>query len=1100
MTKGARKKAARSTVRAGRGRGSIGDVSTAAEHPIECAARLTDDEPMLAVDWALRAFGDTRGSRSDSETAHYLDILGSAILRASGVARERGERPMDCVFGETRCDAIATASLLRMLVLDDGLFENQQLRSRTFALFDRQLASRLYARLNLSVKSQTFEKRDALRSATESHETALLSHVESLHSLTAVAAFRQRLFQLFKDQYTQVCMAPFLPPTVNQQLLSELLGATDACVAADDEHLLLEVERATQLLDSAEAEVVAFPTSYCQSLLGVLQGQLRDLLARHVRERGLADPASIKIELRPKSYPLRVEGAAVVLRIDVRNGGPGHATDLELTVEGHQLVVFDQEIVRLGRLQPGSEEVHLRGRVCKGGDSDAILIRLSWRNPDGATNSVEEILELKAQTREVPWERLEYQQAYSLDPVKEASQFAGRKTILRELSKIVLGNEPGNFTIDGQKRVGKTSLAYALRDAVAAVRPEVYGFIFLECGDFNLNTAEDTLARLGTRICEMVKDDTPAARDIEIPNLGQGLAPLTDFFEEVGRRTPERRFVVVLDEFDAMPHPELYDLGRIGSTFFQTLRSLGGKPNLAFGLIGSERMVPVLNAQEQHVNKFRRVQVDYFDDAQREDYALLVREPVKEWLEVDDSAIRQLYQDSAGNPYITKAVGITLFDRAIAARDCDVRVDDVREATTAAIPQLGARAFAHFWDDGISGDPEQQRFVSLTRRRVLLGLAACLRETKPLTEQTLLEAAGRYGVHSADAGEVLRSFRERRILLEAPDGALRCRVPLFARWLAAEGVHDIVVTMGDDDAILRRTRAEEEARIHVSDVEPLATRWRTYRGATINPEGIREWLLQFGNPSDQRLMLKLLNGLRFYNGEDLRAQLRSLHSYVLRDLKESHGYDYTFKGRQQVRNDLVVTALDDGGSGATHLLKPYRDENRIATGLVVPATDVAGAISAAKAPTRALLILEDFIGTGKTAERRLRRLHDLFYDGSVPVDLDVYVLVITGFDEAAARVRAALEKLGWVAHVHVANPLDAADRCFSDSSRIFTDDAERQAARALAVDRGRRLVGSQPLGHEDTEALVAFESRCPNNTLPILWADSDTWTPLFPRH
>jgi hypothetical protein len=152
-------------------------------------------------------------------------------------------------------------------------------------MLDRRVGPKLYGRLGLSQNSQTFEKHDALRAAVEQQETALLSHIDSLGSLTALAAFRQHLFQLFKDQLTQLAIAPFLPTGFTQQALSELLSATEACAQVDDEHLLQEVERAIQLFDSVDADVVALPTSYAQSFLGALQARLRMLVAQHVRER-----------------------------------------------------------------------------------------------------------------------------------------------------------------------------------------------------------------------------------------------------------------------------------------------------------------------------------------------------------------------------------------------------------------------------------------------------------------------------------------------------------------------------------------------------------------------------------------------------------------------------------------------------------------------------------------------------------------------------------------------------------------------------------------------------------------------------------------------
>jgi hypothetical protein len=46
---------------------------------------------------------------------------------------------------------------------------------------------------------------------------------------------------------------------------------------------------------------------------------------------------------------------------------------------------------------------------------------------------------------------------------------------------------------------------------------------------------------------------------------------------------------------------------------------------------------------------------------------------------------------------------------------------------------------------------------------------------------------------------------------------------------------------------------------------------------------------------------------------------------------------------------------------------------------------------------------------------------------------------------------------------------------------------------------GVNALSEQPLGFGHCEAAVVFESSCPNNTLPILWAASRDWTPLFPR-
>ena len=86
-------------------------------------------------------------------------------------------------------------------------------------------------------------------------------------------------------------------------------------------------------------------------------------------------------------------------------------------------------------------------------------------------------------------------------------------------------------------------------------------------------------------------------------------------------------------------------------------------------------------------------------------------------------------------------------------------------------------------------------------------------------------------------------------------------------------------------------------------------------------------------------------------------------------------------------------------------------------------------------------------------------------------------------------------------HVSVADPLDDSDRCFSETSTVFRDAAMRARAKGLAEEYGKRVVRSHPLGHGGSEALVVFEMTCPNNTLPVLWAEGrhGDWRPLFPR-
>jgi len=73
-----------------------------AAHPIDRALALLSEQPLVAADHALHALAITRAHRSEAETDHYLDVLGEAVCRASGVGVER--EILDAWFGVTEPD------------------------------------------------------------------------------------------------------------------------------------------------------------------------------------------------------------------------------------------------------------------------------------------------------------------------------------------------------------------------------------------------------------------------------------------------------------------------------------------------------------------------------------------------------------------------------------------------------------------------------------------------------------------------------------------------------------------------------------------------------------------------------------------------------------------------------------------------------------------------------------------------------------------------------------------------------------------------------------------------------------------------------------
>ena len=1069
---------------------------------IEVARARLDEDPILAIDVALEAFRATRGSRSETETEQYVDVLAKGVIAASGGRYEKGKPPPVAMLSDRDNDRIAAAALLRLLVLDDEPFETDRRLRDSTALFERALLPVILKDAGIVAKEQAYEKRGKLRTLVASHEESLVNHVASLGSLDAMGSFRRGFGQLFNTPETHAFMLPFLPPGVTYRTFEELLSAVSDVADCTDTSLISGADgierRCQDLIEQGERT----GTRYSRDLVCRLARTLQELVRGQVAAAGFSDPAQLRISLRPKRYPLQTAGTQVTVRLDLENEGPGQAQDVIVEIESGGAISYQETTRAIGLLSPGSLKVHFHGVVTNpqsSTDSPEVLgIKVTWRDPDRTEKSLDDVESLESQAGNVAWDELTNAQPYKLEPVRDRADFVGREASIIELAKMVIQSE--NARIEGEKRVGKTSLAYAVRAAVEEQHPSKYVFIILESGDFNAHTLEHTVVRLGQMIAEAVIASDGRLSGLEIPDFSFGLMTLTELFARAEKLTPEMTFVIVLDEFDALPHQALYQHEPVGDAFFQTLRSLGGKENVGFILVGGEQMQWVISTHGLALNKFKLVPLDYFNEDQMGDYAELVRAPAARFLTFSDGAVRAIYNASAGNPWMTKLLLSHLFDRQVERRDQDVQEGDVEDAIAEALPKFDSASFQHFWDDAIRVDGEDREHVSAMRRGVLVALGNCFNAGGVVTQALVVNRARDFHVDEPTAKDVIRGFVDRQILHSGEGQVLSCRVPLFERWLAKHGVREIVLSTGDDDTLIRRQRSIEAMRPNNDELGLLAKRWKNYKGEDIDVERIGSWLSQFGGPEEQRLMMPILEGLRFYTRSAMDLHLNNLHEFVRRDLAR-RGYEYTLSGQQRSRDDLLVCGLEGGGSGTVNLVNRYREENHIYKGLAIDSGEVPDALRNAKQPIRAVLLLEDFVGTGRSAKKRIRELHAQWTaDEEWPAEVDVFILVIAGFEHGLNKVEAAASELGWQATVHVDDLLDDSDRCFHEDSRFFPDVNAREQAEALCARFGALVSAKAPVGFGDTEAAVCFEYRCPNNSLPVLWQSNDDWKALFPRH
>jgi hypothetical protein len=136
-----------------------------------------------------------------------------------------------------------------------------------------------------------------------------------------------------------------------------------------------------------------------------------------------------------------------------------------------------------------------------------------------------------------------------------------------------------------------------------------------------------------------------------------------------------------------------------------------------------------------------------------------------------------------------------------------------------------------------------------------------------------------------------------------------------------------------------------------------------------------------------------------------------------------------------------------------------------------------------------VVLLDDFSGTGK-------QVCDAWNDpvtsfGPLLAGVGrVYLILVAASNAARQRIASETSITTMPAH-----ELRDSDNVFSDQCRHFTN-----TDRARLLHYGRIASASKPRGFGNCGFVVVFQHRPPNNSLPILWADHERWTGIFPRH
>lgn len=983
-----------------------------------------------------------------------------------------------------------------------------QIDRRVVSLVEKHLPD-FCAEFSVSSSKLTHQKYIKIASI-HTHVLSLLSPLNSLTGfkeslLTRRQSIQKALSRKIVNAYLSVY--GFAIIRTNIESLLSLLAALIEYNYIDFSE---KANRAMRLLESQKQYASNQQTFLTEFLLNNFYRQL-DLVLQDLRteaeDRFKCNIRPRRMETNPieKRYPIHEPGRELQIHIPLVNDGPGIAVDVRAEViTDTDDIHLHSSTVDLGNVPRGNFTLSCDARVIKESNEVNLAVELTWSGvSDALRRAVEFEAKILPQAKNVDWAFLATQEPYSQD-VAKGEEFVGRREKVNAIIARLRKTKMPSTYIHGQKRIGKTSIALAVRDnLIASDRDQHYTFITLEWGDYNNADPAKALENLGRLISAELKRHLPAEIPVPTPDFSGSLAPLNQLAGMLLRHEPERRFIIILDEFDEMPQ-SMYKGSALADVYFSNLRSLAAKDNIAFILVGGELMPYIISSQGDKLNKFVAEKVDYFSRSNEwDDYVDLVRKPVTRKLNWHDSAIADLFNLTNGHPYYTKIICSKAYANAVRERDTELTSDEVSRAVDDVVAAQEVNSFAHLWKDGIPGTDEECEVAELRRQRLLVAAARTIRAGQPLIVDNVAKL-GRSPLPPEQIALELTDLCRREIIREV-NGSYAFVVALFERWLVDTGMNKIIPDPIGDEIAERLQKEEDEAYVRPDEISALIYVWPAYRGRKIGVEDIRLWLSQVQTNRKQRLLFKLLSHLKFYSEIEIRDKMKVAHRFVTQNIPAV--VRPVRRGTAERRTDVLVTYLDGNAKSGQNYAAKYAEENLISTSNVVAPSEFAEVINqvdlVGDARYKAVVIVDDVVATGGTMAGNLKKFLEQHCGALMDRNIVVLVVAVAATPEGEGRVREILQDFdGIKADLRVCDPITIHHYAFENGNGLWKTEAELREARILCKEIGNKIYSKAPLGFGGLGLLVVFPDTCPNNSLPILHAGDvagSVWKPLFPR-
>ena len=242
----------------------------------------------------------------------------------------------------------------------------------------------------------------------------------------------------------------------------------------------------------------------------------------------------------------------------------------------------------------------------------------------------------------------------------------------------------------------------------------------------------------------------------------------------------------------------------------------------------------------------------------------------------------------------------------------------------------------------------------------------------------------------------------------------------------------------------------------------------------VNLNKMEKWSDQFGQ-QNQQLVLKILSNIDYYSGPTIRQMVEKLIELVCTHLQLSD------------RKKILFVPIGEPYEGSAVIARALRGSRGIHPKQIKHQADLANPPK--KTTVRAIVLLDVFSGTGNQLLDWWENNETLLLPWAhKSIKL---ILGILAVNEKAVKVLKTIP-----AAILRASYLGVQYNVLSGRSKAFSA-SEKKLLKEFCAETN--CPSEYLYGKGECGLLVAFKHGCPNNSLPILWCESQQWKRLFLR-